>query len=319
MSFPLNWITQQICTGYAPKSYDDLDSIRDQGIDAIINLCGEYSDLHTIEEQAGFEVYWLPIDDERAPDIEEMEKGLSWLDEAAYLGKKVLIHCNLGIGRTGTFLTAYFLRRGFTLRKTEKMLKAIPPSPTNFTQWRLLRKFGKKEGKFKLMEPRLENRNRLDLSHYLTQYQNIIEQAENLYHKDNEPNCPFDSNELPSPLQVIEAISLNEELNVSLPTTKREEIIQKALETETLSQCPLREKNQCLLHSVRPLHCRIKNDPGNKEKIEALYEELEKISQDLFIQLFGDLKEKKAPDVSLRSVVSGKFIQHYFDFLLTMK
>ena len=79
-SYPITWLTSQLAVGHAPMSYDELDSIKDQGIVAIVNLCGEFSDLHEIEEQAGFEVCFLPTPDECAPEIEEMEKALSWLD-----------------------------------------------------------------------------------------------------------------------------------------------------------------------------------------------------------------------------------------------
>ena len=164
--YQLTWITKNLAVGHAPMSYDDFDSIRDQGIDGIVNLCEEFSDLHTLEENAGFEVFYLPITDERAPAIEEMEKGLEWLDEAVYLGKKVLVHCRHGIGRTGTFVTAYLLRRGLGLKRAEKMLrkKKTRANPTNFSQWWLLRKFGKKEGTLRRADATAENRNSVDLS-----------------------------------------------------------------------------------------------------------------------------------------------------------
>ncbi|MGD9950760.1 MAG: dual specificity protein phosphatase family protein, partial [Desulfobulbus sp.] len=118
--YQLTWITEQLATGYAPMSYEELDFIRDQGITAIVNLCGEFCDLHQIEEKSGFEVYYLPVDDECAPDLDEMEKALEWLDEAVYLKKKVLVQCRHGFGRTGTFVSAYLLRRGLGLKLAEK-------------------------------------------------------------------------------------------------------------------------------------------------------------------------------------------------------
>ena len=55
--YELTWITDHLATGHAPMSYDELDSIREQGIGAIVNLCGEFCDLHEIEESSGFDVY----------------------------------------------------------------------------------------------------------------------------------------------------------------------------------------------------------------------------------------------------------------------
>lgn len=112
LAFPLTWVTDHLAVGPAPMSYLALDSLREQGVRAILNLCAEFTDLHDIEAASGFEVYHLPIPDEEAPDLAELEKALAWLDEAIYLGKKVLIHCRHGIGRTGTVLNAYLLRRG---------------------------------------------------------------------------------------------------------------------------------------------------------------------------------------------------------------
>jgi protein-tyrosine phosphatase len=111
-AYSATWVTDQLAVGAAPMSYEQLDCLRAEGIGAILNLCGEFCDLHDIECAAGFEVYHMPLADEEAPELAELEKALAWLDEAIYLGKKVLIHCRHGIGRTGTVLNAYLLRRG---------------------------------------------------------------------------------------------------------------------------------------------------------------------------------------------------------------
>jgi len=33
-AYPLSWVTDQLAVGHAPMSYDELKSIREQGIDA---------------------------------------------------------------------------------------------------------------------------------------------------------------------------------------------------------------------------------------------------------------------------------------------
>lgn len=142
--YQLKWVTDDVAAGHAPMSYDHLDTIKKAGISAIINLCGEYCDLHEIEEKGGFRVFYLPIPDECAPDVEEMEKALSWMDTALNQKEKVLVHCRFGIGRTGTFLMAYLIQKGLNIKSAEKTLKRTGALPARYCQWKMLRNYNKK-------------------------------------------------------------------------------------------------------------------------------------------------------------------------------
>ena len=144
MSYELTWITENLAVGWAPMSHDDLDVIKAGGIEAIVNLCGEYCDLHEIQMQRGFDVYYFPIEDECAPDMAEIEKALDWVDEVMSEGKKVLVHCRFGIGRTGTFVTAYLMKRGLTMKGAARALKHTRANPTHHCQWKMLRSYKKK-------------------------------------------------------------------------------------------------------------------------------------------------------------------------------
>lgn len=141
--YNLTWITDQLAAGHAPFSYDDLEAIKNRGIDVIVNLCGEYCDLHEIQHDAGFAVYYLPIADECAPDMGEMEKALVWLEDKIARGHKALVHCRFGVGRTGTFVSAFLMKTGMDLKAAEKMLKKTRAHPSNYCQWKLLRQYNK--------------------------------------------------------------------------------------------------------------------------------------------------------------------------------
>jgi len=142
--YRLQWITEDIAAGHAPMSYTHLEAIREAGITAIVNLCGEYCDLHEIQEKDGFQVHYLPIPDECAPDEEAMENAILWMNDLIRQNKKILVHCRFGIGRTGTFLMAYFLNRGLDMKAAEKMLKKTAARPAKYCQWKMLRKYKKK-------------------------------------------------------------------------------------------------------------------------------------------------------------------------------
>jgi protein-tyrosine phosphatase len=139
----LAWVTETLAVGPAPLSEARLDALRAEGITAILNLCEEICDLPGIQTQNGFNVFHLPIPDGDAPNIDQLEQALSWLDAIFEGGGKAYVHCRYGIGRTGMLVHAWLLRRGLSEREVRKRLKNFRCSPQGYAQHRLLRKFRK--------------------------------------------------------------------------------------------------------------------------------------------------------------------------------
>jgi protein-tyrosine phosphatase len=344
--YQLTWITDNLAVGHAPMSYAELDQIKAQGIDAIVNLCGEFCDLHEIERATGFEVYFLPIADESAPDMAEMEKGLHWLDEAIYLGKKVLVHCRHGIGRTGTFVTAYLLRRGLGMKMADKVLQHSKAAPANYSQWRFLKKYGKQSGQLTIREPQLEHRHIVDLNDFFTEYEGLVAEVEQQITASvggkEVPRCGIDETtgcRRYFELQLIEAIYLSNRMNKALTSGMREEIIERAVGNvrtirrlaqapgvtsveelannylrENLS-CPLLREEACLLPQYRPLSCRLYGLSGVIGSLPATADILASLSRSVFLALSGVLPGESLFRASLADVVSGRFIQTYFHYL----
>ena len=340
MSYSVNWLTSQLACGSAPMSYDDLDLIKGQGINAIVNLCGEFCDLHQIEKESGFEVYYLPIPDESAPDMELMDKALDWLDEALYLQKKVLIHCRHGLGRTGTFVSAYLLRRGFGLKLTEKKLKKARISPGNFSQWRLLRKYGKQQGQLKAGEPCLENKTTVDLQPFLREVEAILQEAEEAAAAsgtDPKAAAPEGCCHGVFEMDLIEAVYLSQSLNKRLDRENRMAAIERALAASSLIRetqaktacsreeatrqisttqaisCPLLVDGNCVLFANRPLRCRTGLDDNMRARLQ---EAISKCSREIFLALTGEFCPVTNLQFSILDTVSGRFVQQYFQMMM---
>lgn len=293
--YELSWITDHVALGHAPMSYAELDSIRGQGISAIVNLCAEFEDLHHIQEKHGFEVYYLPTPDNEAPALAELEKALDWLDESVYLGKKVLVHCRLGIGRTGTFATAFLLRKGFALKVAAKKIEKTRAVSSSFAQWRLLRKYRKTSGQLTVREPSLESERTVDLSPFFLDYEALLAQIDRALQEAANagaavPSCGWDTEECcyrPVDLHLIEAAYLSNGLNRTLKSHERRAAIERAagvakkiraIETQMKAgrdrsggfpgevrerylreriKCPLNVDAKCIVYPSRPVACRI--------------------------------------------------------------
>ncbi|WP_319543091.1 dual specificity protein phosphatase family protein [uncultured Pseudodesulfovibrio sp.] len=343
-AYQVTWVTDQLGVGHAPMSHPQLDAIHAQGVDAILNLCGEFCDLHDIEKDAGFEVHYLPLDDEEAPSLIELEKTLAWLDEAIYLGKKVLIHCRHGIGRTGTVLNAYLLRRGLGHKLAGKALKKLKSKPANFVQWRTIRKYGKQSGQLTVREPSLEFKRLVDLSPFFNDYEELVQRLDESGKTSHGLACGLDHDQCcttPVSLTLAEAVHLSHRINLELTGEERLAVIERAVKTaqaerkavrdldddqggeyclsEVGAVCPLLQDGKCMLFDHRPLQCRAfgldKSEHGELwEKL--LTPALDKISAEIWFAYTSSMARKEMPHFALPDVVSGKFVETVFKYMM---
>ncbi len=117
-----------------------LDALLEAGFDTFIDLTrqGEvypYSEILKEQSQAyGMEAQHLrfPIGDFGLPTTEQMRAILHQVDESLDSGHKVYLHCWGGIGRTGTAIGCYLVRRGLdgneALRQLARWWKGVPKS-----------------------------------------------------------------------------------------------------------------------------------------------------------------------------------------------
>lgn len=109
-----------------------LAAFLDGGFDTLINLTGEgeVEDYATLLGELAaarartVECLHHPIGDYGMPSVLVMSAILDTIDHALKAGRKVYVHCQGGIGRTGTTVGCYLVRHGMTGQQALKQLAA---------------------------------------------------------------------------------------------------------------------------------------------------------------------------------------------------
>ena len=131
-----SWLIQDEIAGMAlPLSLvADMEFLKDSGIEAIVSLTE--MPLHkTLIEEFGFEYKHIPVVDFASPTQDQIDAFVSFVNNLIEARKKIVVHCDAGIGRTGTMLACFLVSKGYSAKDaiSEVRLKR-PGSVETFEQ-----------------------------------------------------------------------------------------------------------------------------------------------------------------------------------------
>ena len=75
----------------------------------------------------GFKRYSIPLKDFSVPLLDDFTVFLRVVHQALEQGK-VLVHCQAGLGRTGTMAAAYWVNKGLSVNEATKRIRKSNPS-----------------------------------------------------------------------------------------------------------------------------------------------------------------------------------------------
>jgi len=129
MSAPdgFTWVDPPLLAAMAqPSSVNEYQWLREQGVHLVISLC-EDAPLRTWLNDAGLFSMQIPVEDMQAPSQAQVDLCLSAIEKAHARGFAVAIHCGAGLGRTGTMLACYFVKKGMNAPAAIAHVRQVRP------------------------------------------------------------------------------------------------------------------------------------------------------------------------------------------------
>ncbi|MEL6524643.1 MAG: dual specificity protein phosphatase family protein [Chloroflexota bacterium] len=133
----ITWIDEHICGSGIPVSTDNLASLKEQGVQAIVTLTEHPLTVQKalraeVLAEYGFTVLHVPVVDQYEPTIEQTKQVYDFVQTMSAQNKPTLLHCHAGVGRTGTMLHAVYLWSGMSLDEAKALIKAKRPTSQFF-------------------------------------------------------------------------------------------------------------------------------------------------------------------------------------------
>jgi atypical dual specificity phosphatase len=121
------WIEKPLLAALArPSGPEDFAWLREQGVEVILCLTEDRPRRDWVES-ANLLVFHEPVEDMEAPTQEQLERCVSAILRANEKGMGVAVHCEAGMGRTGTVLAAYFVAKGMSATEAIARVRRMRP------------------------------------------------------------------------------------------------------------------------------------------------------------------------------------------------
>ena len=142
MPMPFVHPERRLNMGGPLSAYDDeLAALYSAGVRAVVCLLNIQSDA-AVYESAGFAFKCLPLSDGGAPTMQQAQDFIAFVDRQLADHRPVAVHCEAGLGRTGTMLATYLISKGESAASAINRVRSSERSAVETTgQIRFLEQF----------------------------------------------------------------------------------------------------------------------------------------------------------------------------------
>jgi len=124
---PLTWWCEGRLAACAhPRVEGNFAALAGMGVGLVVNLTEEAHDPAMLA-RVGLAELHLPVADFTAPTQPQLARGVAAIEAALAEGEKVAVHCEGGLGRTGTLLSCCFVGQGLSAADAIAHVRAARP------------------------------------------------------------------------------------------------------------------------------------------------------------------------------------------------
>jgi atypical dual specificity phosphatase len=129
------WIEQsRVAASGCPASRRQLEWISRQGLDTVLSLTENPLPVKWVEGLA-LSLEHIPMKDHEPPSLESLDKAASFIQTNLQGGRRILVHCLAGKGRTMCVLAAYLIKeKGTRPEEAIRTLRKMKPGAVEVGQ-----------------------------------------------------------------------------------------------------------------------------------------------------------------------------------------